>query len=65
MTASAMAAVPRYEDLPELITVEEFATFLRISRNGAYELCRTNAVPTLHFGRLIRIKKSALLEGTK
>lgn len=51
----------RYVDLPELITPEELSEYLHVSRNGAYELLRTAAIPSLRYGRLIRIPKTALL----
>lgn len=54
---------PRFDDLPEMVTVEEMGAFLRISRNVAYELVKTGSVRCTRFGRLIRIPKAALLEG--
>jgi excisionase family DNA binding protein len=56
-------AMTRLDDLPELLTPEEAATVLRVSRNGMYELLKTGTIPSLKFGRLIRIKKTVLLEG--
>ncbi len=53
--------VPRFEDLPDLVTPEEAQIFLRVSRNGIYELIHSRALPSVRFGRLIRIHKSALL----
>ena len=49
-----------FKDLPELVTVEELATFLAIGRTLAYELVRTGQVESRRFGRIIRIPKSAL-----
>ncbi|MGE3510553.1 MAG: helix-turn-helix domain-containing protein [Vicinamibacterales bacterium] len=57
--------VPKYDELPELCTPIEAAAFLRVSRNGIYELIRTGAVPSLKFGRLIRVPKSVFLPGVK
>ena len=54
---------PRFDDLPEMVTVEEMRAFLRISRNAAYELVKSGAIRSAKFGRLIRIPKQALLEG--
>ena len=56
---------PRFDDLPELVTVEEMAAYLRISRNSAYELIKGGVIRSVKYGRLIRIPKQALLEGTK
>ena len=50
----------KFQDLPELLTIEEFRKFLGISRTGAYELCRTGEVPSKRFGRRIFIPKQVL-----
>ena len=56
-------------DLPFVLTVEEAASVLRISRSSAYEQVRlyevTNGdegIPSLRVGRRIRIPRAALLE---
>lgn len=54
---------PRYEDLPDLCTVEDVQLFLQIGRNTAYELVKSGAIRSIKFGKLIRIPKQALLEG--
>jgi excisionase family DNA binding protein len=54
---------PRFDDLPEMVTVEEMCAFLRVSRNAGYELVKTGAIRSIKFGKLIRIPKAALLEG--
>ena len=51
------------DDLPELVTPDEARAVLRISRNCMYELIKGNKIAHIKFGRLIRIRKSALLEG--
>lgn len=56
---------PRFDDLPEMCTVEEMGAYLRISRNAAYELVKSGALRSIKYGRLIRIPKQALIEGTK
>ena len=59
------AKTQRYEDLPDLVKPEEAPKFLRVSRNGIYELIHANALRSIKFGRLIRIPKQALLEGNR
>ena len=49
-------------DLPELLTVEEFAAWSSLSRNTAYDLVRRNEIKSIRLGRLVRIPKSALAE---
>jgi excisionase family DNA binding protein len=55
----------RFDDLPEMVTVEEAGEFLRLSRNTTYELVKIGAIRHVKYGRLIRIPKAALLEGAE
>jgi excisionase family DNA binding protein len=61
----ARSTTQRYEDLPQLLTPEEFGGLIRVSRNTMYELLRRGDVPYVRFGRLIRIPKAALLAAQK
>lgn len=55
------AATPlEYDQLPDWITVEELARYLRIGLSCAYELVRSGEIPSRRFGRLIRINRSSL-----
>jgi excisionase family DNA binding protein len=54
-------SVPRFADLPEMVTPEAAGAFLQVSRNTTYELIRSKALRSVRFGRLIRIPKDALL----
>jgi excisionase family DNA binding protein len=47
--------------LPPVLTVEEAATVLRISRGSAYEAVRTGELPHVRIGRSIRVPRAALL----
>ena len=49
-------------DLPAVLTVEECATVLRISRGSAYEGVRTGEIPAIKVGRTIRVPLPRLLE---
>ena len=58
-----------FEELPEVLTVEEAAAVLRIGRTAAYELCRQwrttggrQGLPVVAFGRTLRVPKAALLK---
>jgi len=51
-----------WESLPELLTVEEFATVSGVGKGIVYALVQSGALPVVRFGRLIRISKAALRE---
>lgn len=48
-------------DAPDVLTVNEAATLLRVGRNAAYELVRSRRLYGAHIGHSIRIPKSALV----
>ena len=56
----------RFENLPDLLTVEEAARFLRISRGLAYQLAReylatkTHGLPVIRLGGRLRVPKRQL-----
>ncbi len=54
-------APPRLEDLPDLLTVEEYAKWARRGRNRAYDDVRLGLVPSVRLGRTVRIPKAALV----
>lgn len=58
--ASADPTSPRLCDLPDLLTVVEYARFVRRYRGCAYENVRTGTVPSVRLGRAIRIPRAAL-----
>ena len=51
--------------LPEFLSPDEFRTYLGIGRATTYDLIRRGAVPSVRFGRLIRIPKSVLQKPTR
>lgn len=52
--------VTKLQDLPDVLTVEETARVLRISRNAAYEAIRRKEVPALRIGRRVLVSKRDL-----
>ena len=49
--------------LPEILTVDEAATLLRVNRKTLYEVIRlTRPDWAIRFGRTIRVSRTALLE---
>ena len=49
-------------DEPLVLTVDEAAELLRISRGSAYEAVRTGQIPSVRIGRRILISRQLLLE---
>lgn len=56
-------------DLPEVLTVEEAASLLRIGRTAAYQLARRwretdgrEGLPVVSLGRLLRVPRAGLEE---
>ncbi len=43
-----------------ILTVPEVAALLRISRGSCYEAIRTGQIPSLRFGRSIRVPRHSL-----
>lgn len=52
---------PTEAKLPSVLTVQEAALLLRLSRNHVYDLIRSGQVPALHLGRAVRIPRDRLL----
>jgi Helix-turn-helix domain len=55
----------RYEDMPERLTVDEFAKAAGLSRASAYDYAKQGIVPTVRFGRRVFVLKTALRSGTE
>ena len=47
-------------DSPVVLTVEEAAKILKISRGSAYEACRKGDIPTLRIGRRLLVPRARL-----
>lgn len=50
------------DNLPLVLTVEDLRKVLKISRNAAYNLARSNQLRVIKIGRSIRIPRDALLD---
>lgn len=50
------------EDAPDLLTVDEVASYTRVSRNLIYALARDNKIPSIKLGRLVRFPKGRFIE---
>lgn len=49
------------EDLPDVLTVEEAARFLRISRGLAFAAARRGDIPVVRIGRRLLVPRARLL----
>lgn len=59
--AAPIARATRVSDLPEFLTVDEFADYMQIGRGLAYELARSDSrLRAVRLGRLLRISREAI-----
>jgi excisionase family DNA binding protein len=49
------------EDLPDIISVQQVADFLGVSKNTLYSWCNTGELTSFKIGNTRRIRKSVLL----
>lgn len=52
----------RYDEMPDLMTVDEVCRLLRLSKNTVYDMIRGKEIPSIKVGRQIRVPKRALIE---
>ena len=50
------------DELPLVLTVEEAARVLRISRGAAYEAVRTGELPAVRIGRTLRVPRHRIAD---
>lgn len=63
MTAEGTSTITRrtpVADLPELLSVQEAASWLGASRGLVYELARRGELPSVRLGRLTRVTRAGL-----
>lgn len=49
-----------FTDYPDVVSITELQSMLRISRNTAYELVRSGIIRSVKIGRTYRIPRSAV-----
>lgn len=49
-----------FSDYPDVVSISELQSMLRISRNTAYELVRSGKIRSVKIGRTYRIPRSAV-----
>lgn len=49
-------------ELPEVMTIYQLAEFLQVPKNRAYQLVAKGEIPSVRFGKQIRVLKSRLME---
>jgi excisionase family DNA binding protein len=55
-----MTEATQPQNRPAVLTVEEWATEMRISRSAAYQAVKNGDVQTIRIGRMIRIPASTV-----
>lgn len=56
-----MSVVAKNMGLQEILTMQDIARYLRISRSAAYELAHKQGFPALVLGRKIRVRRESFL----
>ena len=49
------------KELPVMLTVQDIAAFLRVSKNTAYSFVSSGAIPVVKVGRQIRIHSDDII----
>ena len=60
MSEPHITRVTPFDELPDLLTPDEFRAYTGIGRSTMYDLLRREDVPHVRFGRCIRIPKTAV-----
>jgi excisionase family DNA binding protein len=60
MSPEHISRVTPFDELPDLLTPDEFRAYTGIGRSTMYDLLRREEVPHVRFGRCIRIPKAAV-----
>lgn len=50
------------KELPVMLTVQDVAAFLRVSKNTAYSFINSGVFPTIKVGRQIRIHRDDVIQ---
>jgi len=58
--AMKTTTIPRFDDLPDILTVDEAADFLRLGRSSVYESIHAKDIPAVRIGRRLLVPKSGL-----
>jgi len=49
-------------EIPEILTVEEVAVWLRLNRKTVYDAVKNGEIPCCRVGRILRFSRQAVLE---
>ena len=55
----------KYDELDDLLTIEEAGKLIKTGRSKAYEMAYTGELPTVHIGRKIFVPKWELIKQFK
>jgi excisionase family DNA binding protein len=62
--AAVITRFTRYDALPSYLNVDEVCVLLAIGRSHAYEMIRRGELPSVKFGRLVRVPRTAFAPET-
>ncbi len=56
------AKIAANQEVPEVMTVEEAAAFLKVSEQTIYSLCKLGQIPSAKVGNQLRVLKQSLMD---
>lgn len=62
MSGFVDAKITAKEEVPEVMTVEEAAAFLKVSEQTIYSLCKIGQIPSAKVGNQLRVLKQSLMD---
>lgn len=57
-----MSEMYRYDEIPPVMNVPQLGEFLKIGRNQAYDLARSDRINSIKIGKQIRIPRHEVLK---
>lgn len=51
-----------YSEYPDIVTPDDLMKMLRVGRNAAYVLIRSNTIPSFRVGKRYKITKQSVIE---
>ena len=54
-----------FKNYPDIVTISDITSMLRIGKNSAYRLVNDNVIPSIKIGRVHKIRKQEVIRYAK